>query len=224
MIRVVDLSLPLRAGLRGFEKRPQNVAECDRFNTSMLHVYSHCGTHMDAQIHFAAGPETIDEHPPERCMGMAWIIDVAGVGPRTSIGLSHLRDLPNRFRAGESLLLRTGWSRHVADASLYRDQLPRVSEELAQWCVDHRVKILGVEPPSVADVGNIEELISIHTILLKGKVTIVEGLANLDELTNERCFFIALPLGIEGGDGSPVRAIALEGDDVLESMASRFQT
>ena len=75
-----------------------------------------------------------------------------------------------------------------------------------------QVALIGVEPPSVADVNDREELVSIHRILLEGGVTIVEGLTNLDELTQKQVTFIALPLKIDGGDGSPVRAIAIEGD------------
>ena len=36
------------------------------------------------------------------------------------------------------------------------------------------------------------------------------NLANLDQLRHERIEFIALPLCIVGGDGCPVRAIAIE--------------
>jgi kynurenine formamidase len=55
------------------------------------------------------------------------------------------------------------------------------------------------------------ELTHIHQILLSGGVTIVEGLANLDQLEQERVLFGALPLKLAGGDGAPVRAFALEG-------------
>lgn len=220
MTRIVDLTLPMREGLRGFEKQPKNVFQRDGYNTSMLHVYSHCGTHMDAQTHFGAGPETIDMHTPARCMGPAWVVDVADAGPRTLIGVSHVSSITHRFQPGDSLLIRTGWSRHIADTQLYRDQLPRIGEDLAHWCVERRVKLLGVEPPSVADVQSIDELTTIHQILLRGGVTIVEGLANLDQLQHEQCFFVALPLKIEGCDGSPVRAIAFEGSFVVDALTS----
>jgi len=38
----------------------------------------------------------------------------------------------------------------------------------------------------------------------------VEALAHLDQITKNKVFFIALPLKIRGGDGSPVRAVAIE--------------
>jgi kynurenine formamidase len=53
-------------------------------------------------------------------------------------------------------------------------------------------------------------LTTVHQILLRGGVTIVEGLANLDRLSCPHVEFIALPLKIVGGDGCPVRAIARE--------------
>ncbi len=108
-------------------------------------------------------------------------------------------------------MLQTGWSRYAADPVRYRDELPRISEELAQWCVAKGVKLLGVEPPSIADVNDLAEVTRIHTILLGGGVTIVEGLANLDQLRQERVFFVAVPLKLAGGDGCPVRAFAIEG-------------
>jgi len=40
-------------------------------------------------------------------------------------------------------------------------------------------------------------------------VTVIEYLTNLDQIGVPRCRFMALPLRIEGADGSPVRAIAV---------------
>jgi kynurenine formamidase len=48
------------------------------------------------------------------------------------------------------------------------------------WCVERKVKLLGVEPPSVADVNNKEEPTHIHAIL--GEGVIVEGLTNPDQV------------------------------------------
>jgi kynurenine formamidase len=46
--------------------------------------------------------------------------------------------------------------------------------------VERKVKLLGVEPPSVADVNNKEEPTHIHAIL--GEGVIVEGLTNPDQV------------------------------------------
>ena len=219
MNRTIDLTLTMRFGMRGVEWEQAKTVERDGWNARTLHLYSHAGTHMDAQTHFGAGEETIDQHTPERCMGPAWVVRLGDVKPKQLLTVSHLGDIADRFQRGDSLLLHTGWSQHVDDMSVYRDQLPRISEELALWCVEKGVKMLGVEPPSVADVTNREELTLIHQILLSGGVTIVEGLTNLESLTSEKVFFGALPLKIAGGDGCPCRAFAVNGEAETEQLA-----
>ena len=111
--------------------------------------------------------------------------------------------------SGDRLLLRTDWSQRYG-RSEYRPELPRISEELSHWLVAKQVALLGVEQLSVADVNNVRELTEVHHILLRGGIVIVEGLANLDLLTQSIVEFIALPMRIVDGDGSPVRAIAIE--------------
>jgi kynurenine formamidase len=210
-VRLVDLTLPLRTGMRGVSVEPCKSIERDGWNASRLHLYSHCGTHMDAQVHFAAGPETLDQIPLDRCLGPAWVVNLEPVAPRAILGPDDLGPAMERIAPGDSLLLRTGWSRYVDDVERYRGQLPRIGERLARWCTEHRVRLLGVEPPSVADVNNHDEVTRIHQILLSGGVNIVEGLANLASLKAERVLFAALPLKVTGGDGAPCRAVAVEG-------------
>jgi kynurenine formamidase len=214
MHRIVDLTLTLRHGMRGVELETVKTFERDGWNARTLHLYSHAGTHMDAQTHFAAGPETLDLMPLERCMGPAWVVDLSGIAPGAQIEVEQLGEAADGLQSGESLLLSTGWSRHAESPALYRDRLPRIGEGLARWCVERQVRMLGVEPPSVADVNNREELTRIHQILLGGGVVIVEGLANLDRLQERKVFFAALPLKIEDGDGCPCRAFAVEGGGI----------
>lgn len=208
--RLIDLTLTLRDGMRGVAFDQAKTLESDGWNARTLHLYSHAGTHMDAQTHFAAGSGTIDVTPLERCVGWAWVVSLDGIGDKTAITVAHLGDIAAKFASGESLLLRTGWSRHVDNPQHYRDNFPRIADDLAHWCVEKQVNMLGVEPPSVADVNNMEELTRIHRILLGANITIVEGLTNLDTLTQEKVYFVAAPLKIEGGDGCPCRAFAFE--------------
>jgi arylformamidase len=218
MSRIIDLTMPLRAGMRGVEISPKYTMAREGWNASTLSLYSHAGTHMDAQIHFEAGPETIDQHTPERCLGRAWLVNLAGIAPKTMMETYHLGPVAHLLQSGDSLVLRTDWSKQVNQPEIYRDGLPRLSETLASWCVTKKVKLLGVEPPSVADVNNLPEVTRIHKILLGGGVTIVEGLCNLDQLTGPKFFFAALPLKIAGGDGCPCRAFAVDGDLVTEQL------
>jgi kynurenine formamidase len=220
MSRVIDLTMPLAPGMRGVEITPKFTVAANGWNASTLSLYSHAGTHMDAQVHFEAGPETIDQHTPQRCMGRAWLVNLAGITPKALIEISSLGDVPKRFEPGDSLLLRTDWSKHAENPAIYRDGLPRISDALANWCVEKKVKLLGVEPPSIADVTNLPEVTRIHKILLGGGVTIVEGLCHLDRLNGPKIFFFALPLRIAQGDGCPCRAFAVDGEAETEQLAT----
>lgn len=207
--RAIDLTRSLKSGMRGVDIKPARTLERDGWNASTLQLYSHCGTHVDAPFHFGVSDRRIDEYPPEAFMGKAWIVRISPCAPRALLGVENLGDLPQKWEEGDSLILQTGWS-HFAGSPKYRDELPRVSRELAYWCIDHKAKILAVEPPSVADVNKLEEVTEIHRLLLGADIVIVEGLTNLEAIQTDCVWLMALPLKVEGGDGAPARVIAFE--------------
>lgn len=209
--RIVDLSLCIDEQLPNAKVESFKTLERDGWNATTITLYSHCGTHMDAPRHFLASGPTLEQMDLDACQGRARVVDLSQVGPKELISVEHLSPWANRIRAGERLLLRTDWHRRFGTPE-YRNALPRIAPALATWLVERQIALLGVEPPSVADVNNLEELTIVHRILLGGGVVIVEGLAHLDQLHRDEVEFIALPLRIVGGDGCPVRAIAIEED------------
>ena len=204
---LIDLTRTISEEMPQVSFEPVKTTKEGGWNTSIYHLYSHCGTHMDAPWHFDCGEKFIDQTPLETCLGPAEVVRLPDTSPREVLTVDHLEGLADTFQAGHHLLLNTNWSRRFGTEP-YRSELPRIGEELALWCVARGVKILGVEPLSVADAHDAEELTRIHRILLSGGVTIVEGLVNLDLIPVERCFFAALPLKIHRGDGCPCRAFA----------------
>lgn len=209
MDNIVDLTLTYTDSFTGFSKEISRTIDKDGWNASTLTFYSHCGTHMDAPLHFNVSNQTIDQIPINNFVGKAWVIDIRELGEKALIQIRHIpQEVLESFVPGDSLIFWSGWSQYVNTAK-YRDDLPRISEELAHWCILNAVKMLGVEPPSVADVNNIVEVTKIHQILLEG-VVIIEGLTNLENLNSNCVELIALPLKIGDGDGSPARVIAIE--------------
>lgn len=205
---IYDLSRSIRNGDPGVSISPARTLEEDGWNASTLELYSHSGTHMDAPWHFGCGEATIDETPLGNCMGPAHVVRLPDTQHAELLTPAHLGELEEGFIAGHSLLLHTGWSRYFDQPEIYRAKLPRIGEALARWCVEKKVRMLGVEPPSVADVNKLDEVTAIHRILLGGGVTIIEGLVNLESIPSDCCHFAAFPLKIHHGDGSPCRALA----------------
>lgn len=207
--KVIDLTLPINNKMSGVSIEPAKIFSVDGWNATTLHLYSHSGTHMDAPLHFEVNEQTIDELPTERLISEAWIVDLRRLKPKAIIEISDLDFITKDFQAGQSIILHTGWSKRLGTPA-YRDDLPRISSDLAHWLGEKGVNILGVEPPSVADVNNMVEVTEIHNILMKNNIIIVEGLCNLEQITKSKVTLIALPLKVEGGDGAPSRVIALE--------------
>lgn len=218
-MKIIDLTLRLEHGMRGVEFETKYTVSNDGWNARTLHLYSHSGTHMDAPLHFEASLQTIDQIPLDACMGKAWVVSLDGLAPKTPITVAHLGDVANSFRQGEALILRTGWSRHIHDPNFFRDNLPPISADLANWMVEQGVRMVGVEPPSVADVNDLAAVTEIHKILLGGDVIIVEGLVNTEQISGQSCFFGALPLKIADGDGAPCRAFAIDGPVPFEKVS-----
>jgi kynurenine formamidase len=209
MASFIDLTLPLENGMRGVQLDVAKSAATDGWNATTLTLYSHCGTHMDAPRHFLDDGTGIEQTSLEACIGPATLIDLTPVQPRELITPARLGPAAEHVSAGDRILLRTDWShRHGTDS--WRDELPRIDVALARWFVERQVQLIGVEPPSVADVNNREELTTVHRILLEAGIVIVEGLTNLDQLTEKNFTFIVLPLRVPGCDGAPVRAVAVE--------------
>ncbi|MFS4447951.1 cyclase family protein [Maribacter sp. 2307UL18-2] len=207
--KVIDLTLPINGEVSGVLIEPAKTVEEDGWNATTLHLYSHSGTHMDAPHHFGVNDQTMDKIPAARLISEAWVVDLTSVVPKESITIAHLESIENKLQKGQSVLLHTGWSERLG-TDAYRNQLPRISAELAHWLGKKGVNMLGVEPPSVADVNDLKEVAEVHTILMQNDIVIIEGLTNLEQLSREKVTLIALPLKVENGDGASARVIALE--------------
>jgi kynurenine formamidase len=213
MRRVLDLSMPLESGMRGVSITPAMTLESDGWNASTLSLYSHCGTHMDAPCHFETGATGVDKLPLDACVGSTIVVDLTPVDLSEEISVERFKAAaPAQDWDGARVLLRTDWSLRIGTPD-YRDRLPRISLDLANWFVENKVALIGVEPPSIANVHDLDEVARIHQVLLNAGVVIIEGLTGLDRLPAEQFTLVALPLPISGGDGSPARVIAIVGAD-----------
>jgi kynurenine formamidase len=210
-MRIIDLSLTLRDGMRGVGFQSATAIPAESYNTTSLSLYSHAGTHMDAPLHFIDGGRTIDHIALEKCFGPAHVFDLTHKPDHSLITVADLEPFARRVTPHSRVLLRTDWDHH-AGATDYRTHFPRISLELAEWLVERDIWLLGVQSPSVASLRpeDRQELIDVHQTLLNAEIVIVEGLANLHQIRQAMVQFMALPLKLDGIDGSPTRAIAIE--------------
>ncbi|NJF24905.1 cyclase family protein [Thermococcus sp. Bubb.Bath] len=186
---LVDLSVPLSEETPIYPDdppvsiKPWAFIGRDGYYMNVLKMGEHTGTHVDAPAHFIPGGKTIDEMPLESFIGEGIVLDLRG-----GEGLISLGELPEGgFMHRIVLLLTEG---------------RELSPEAALFLVAEGAKAVGTDGMSIGDDA-------VHRILLSEEIPIFENLANLEELLGREFTFIAFPLKIEGGSGSPVRAVAI---------------
>ncbi len=186
---IIDLSLPIGEDTPTYPGDPDisirlwAVIDRDGYYMNVLKIGEHSGSHVDAPAHLLPDGKTVDEMPLESFMGEGVIVDLRG-----GEGEVLLEELPETELRGRIVLLLTGGR--------------VVSPEVAQFLVDEGVRAVGTDGMSI---GN--EIV--HRILLEREVPIFENLINLELLVGREFTFVGFPLKIEGGSGSPVRAVAL---------------
>lgn len=115
---------------------------------------------------------------------------------------------------GDAVFVHTGWGKKWSDAREYLSGEPGLGKRCADWAADRDIVLWGTDQFGV-DVLPFEtpgEALPVHIeMLVKHGIRLLEN-AYLDEVLaagiQEFCF-LALPLKIKGGTGSPLRPIAL---------------
>ena len=70
-MKVIDLTLRLEHGMRGVAFETKYTVTEHGWNARTLHLYSHCGTHMDAPRHFLPQGTTLDQQGLAASVGEA---------------------------------------------------------------------------------------------------------------------------------------------------------
>jgi len=193
---IIDLSLLISENTPVYPDDPPvslklwAVIERDGYYMNVLKMGEHSGTHVDAPAHFIPGGKTIDEMPLERFAGRGMVVDV-----RNGNNPVRLDEIPDGGYFGKIVLFLTGGR--------------ELSPEVALFLVAEGVKAVGTDSMSIG--GD-----AVHRILLSEEVPVFENLINLEALLGKDFTFVAFPLKIEGGSGSPVRAVALFQESELE--------
>jgi kynurenine formamidase len=227
-MEIVDLSQEIYPGMPVFDGHPQvsmlpAVTHEQRQNIQNpttvspvvhhLHISEHTGTHVDAFNHFERQhyDRSIDTMPLEMFYTEGICLDLSHKGLLELIGIGDLKKALSKsgqqIKPKDTVLLYTDHYRRRWETEEWNDG-PGITAEAAQWFGEQKISAFGVETrsPGVIGVSNKE----VHTICGNMDYTHYENMVNLYKLVGRGRFrFIALPLKIRGGTGSPVRAIAV---------------
>lgn len=228
MLEIIDLSQEIFTGMPVFPGLPEvtitmhasheqwdGITDSDVVSpaVNLLQFGEHTGTHVDALNHMAREyrGQSIDTMPLEMFYTQGICLDLSHKGPRQLIEVADLEGALSQavleIEPGDTVLIYTDHYRRTYGTDAWPHG-PGVSADAARWLGQRRIAAFGVETmsPGMRGVSNQE----VHRICGQLGFTHYENLVNLHHLIGRGRFrFIALPLKIRGGTGSPVRAVAV---------------
>ena len=178
------------------------------YDSEIMFLSTHTGTHMDAPSHFLLGSDSIDEIATERFVCGAVLLKIRKQDNEL-ITYKNIMDSGIDIKEKDTVIFFTGWNTHYEEDNNYIIHSPGLSVDAAEYLVEKKINAVGIDTPGI-DAGN-DTNFKAHKILLSNNVLIIENLFNLEKLTTERFTLILTPLKLIGASGSPIRAIAIEG-------------
>ncbi len=174
-------------------ERLQSIAAGDMCNLTAVSLCAHNGTHVDAPFHFLRDGRTIDELPPDVFIGPAWVAaHTGGVSAADAESICRAADAAG---AGERILLKGALT---------------VTADAARVFARRGLKLLGNESQTV---GPADAPAEVHRILLGAETVLLEGI-RLGAVPPGRYTLCAVPLNLGGCDGSPCRAVLIDGESL----------
>ena len=177
------------------------------YNSELLFLSSHTGTHLDAPYHFLEKGSKIHEISLKKLVSEAVLIKSRKKRNETitKTDIQKFEKKHGKIASFSSVIFLTGWQKNL-QKKYYFTKNPGLSASAANYLASKKVSLVGIDSPSI-DLGT-DSKFSVHQIFAKKGTLIVENLANLEKIKSSKFHLVVLPLKLKGATGSPVRAIA----------------
>ena len=187
--------------------KPVSILPRDGYNAEIYHSSTHTGTHIDAPYHMIENGNTIDKIELNKLVGEGYSIKIEVKG--NEIDANALRNKWKEEYDGKFILLNTGWYKKRSFTKEFLYDFPGLSEDAADFLIEHKIKLIGIDTLGIEPYAHQD--FKVHKKLLSNEITIIEDLANLDQLIEGKKYLIvALPLKIKNASGSMARVIAID--------------
>lgn len=216
--RKIDLTHRLHNGMPVWPTHPpfvqSSIADFESGDIACNHslvLSEHSGTHFDAPCHFIPGAPAIADVPLDRFFGRMATIDASDCAPDTELPAERIEAFERAngpIEPHDAVMIYFGWSKywaHPSEGERFLKDWPGLSKAAAQLLVARKVRLVACDCLSIDRFGSTD--FPAHRTLLGAHILVGENFANLDQLP-PYALLSTLPLPIEGGTGSPVRAIA----------------
>ena len=178
------------------------------FRYDILKTHSHVGCHVEVGAHFYEDGKSITDYSLERFHGPGILLSVKEMVVTDEYCEKTLGSI---IQEGDIVVIRNDTGIKLTKQQLYmegEEKLPKLTPSAAKWLAKYNPKLLVLDYSRF--VENIEETRQFHDILMSRDVNFVEFVDNLDSITQERFYVMALPYKVQGLDSSFCRAIVIQ--------------
>ena len=176
--------------------------EAAGYRETLLHMFSHTGTHMDAPAHMLLDGAVLDSYGADKFTGTAVVVDCR---EQAAITLPLLQGYD--LNGVDFVLFCTGWDKKWGSPNYYAG-FPCLTADAAAYLAALPLKGVGEDSISLDPCDSVD--FPNHITLLGADFVNTENLTGLDALIGRRFTFVTLPLKFENSDGCSCRAIAME--------------
>ena len=240
---VYDISPVLETNMPGFMTDPplgivpdaKNIVQ-NYYFTQILVISEHNGSHVDAPIHIHKEMDSIEKFPCGYLIGPYKKYDLTGFNPKAgkNITLAQVKEVEVRDnispRTGDIILLQFGWDKYylpdtkvLFEKDWYAANVPGITEEVMRYFAGARIRAIGSDAAST-DAAYVESKITSmpgrEKYFLPNNILSMSGFVDMGEAPAAG-LFMAIPLKIKNGSGSPIRPILIDTkkSDVVQRLA-----
>jgi kynurenine formamidase len=244
---LVDLSQPWNVLTPGWPTYSSPIVQwvkklsTERVNAQRIETMLHVGTHIDSPMHFVSNGKDVASIPLHRLYGPAAVVDISeDMSDYDIYGPEHITRKVE-VREGDILMIHTGYHKYAfdqpeADEVRYFCKHPGPNREFAEWCLDMKLRWIGVDcgsadhpmntvirrlrPDLAAECearlgSSLEQIFPdsgyqvMHTFLFPHDIVHCENVGgDIDSVLNRRCDVGAFPWRFQGGEAAMCRIVA----------------
>ena len=202
LTHTIQNDMPVYPGTEQPKLTTACTIEAVGYRETLLHMFSHTGTHMDAPAHMLLDGAALDSYGADKFAGTAVVVDCRG---HESISLPLLQSYD--LNGVDFVLFCTGWDKKWGSPDYYAG-FPCLTADAAAYLAALPLKGVGEDSISLDPCDSVD--FPNHITLLGADFVNTENLTGLDALIGRRFTFVTLPLKFENSDGCSCRAIAME--------------
>ena len=200
---------------------------------SKLEITTHIGTHIDAPLHMLEDTWSIDQIPLEKIVKKGKVIPMTNIGPGGMVTADAILKSGVEFDETVIPILHTGWTERAWGTDEFWDDTVCMHKDAVELVVERGVSAVAIDffpefPFWWTDDGPANAVSNSfkgkrqnvkrpegqppghnHRTLFENEIILIQMVTNVGVIDVDDFLLSAVPLKLEGLDGSPARVFAI---------------